>query len=255
MRDATGTVQSALVLGGGSEIGLAIARRLAGERTRRLVLAARAPERLEHAAKELRRVGAETVETVAFDADETDGHERFVDEMFERDGDLDLVLLAFGVLGDQEEAERDPSAAVAVGHTNYLGAMSVLLRVARRLERQGHGTIVVLSSVAAERARRGNFVYGSSKAALDAFAQGLADSLVGTGVDVMVVRPGFVRTQMTEGLDPAPFATDPDAVADAVMDGLRRGSHTVWAPPVLRWVMATMRHLPRPLYRRVAARS
>jgi decaprenylphospho-beta-D-erythro-pentofuranosid-2-ulose 2-reductase len=254
MRDALGSVQSALVLGGGSDIAQAIAHALVAQRTRRLVLAGRAPERLEPVAEDLRRAGAESVEVVAFDADATDAHAAFVEDVFDRHGDLDLVLLAFGVLGDQAEAEREPSAAVAVSHTNYVGAVSVLLPVAHRLKRQGHGTIVVLSSVAAERARRANFVYGASKAGLDAFCQGLGDSLHGSGVDVMVVRPGFVRTQMTEGLEPAPFATDADAVARAVLHGLRRRAHTVWAPPALRWVMAAMRQLPRPLFRRIADR-
>ena len=117
---------------------------------------------------------------------------------------------------------------------------------------QAHGTLIVLSSVAAERPRRSNFVYGASKAGLDAFAQGLGDALAGTGVDVMVVRPGFVRTKMTAGLKPAPLSTTPDAVAGAIVDGLRRGAHTVWVPPALRSVMSIVRHLPRPLFRRLS---
>ena len=103
----------------------------------------------------------------------------------------------------------------------------------------------------AERPRRANFVYGSSKAGLDAFCQGLGDSLVGSGARVVVVRPGFVRTKMTAGRAPAPFATTPDAVADAVVRGLEKGAETIWAPPALRYVFAGMRHLPRPLWRRV----
>src|SRR4029450_11965014 len=96
------------------------------------------------------------------------------------------------------------------------------------LRAQGHGTIVVLSSVAGERARRSNFVYGSTKAGLDAFFQGLGDSLVGTGASVMIVRPGFVHTKMTEGLDPAPLATTPEAVAEAIVRGLERGAQRGW---------------------------
>jgi decaprenylphospho-beta-D-erythro-pentofuranosid-2-ulose 2-reductase len=119
------------------------------------------------------------------------------------------------------------------------------------MSRQGHGTIVVLSSVAGERARRSNFVYGSSKAGLDAFAQGLGDRLHERGVHVMVVRPGFVRTKMTAGLDDVPLSTDPDAVAESIATGLRRSSHTVWSPAPLRAVMAALRHLPRPLFRRL----
>ncbi|HUF85290.1 MAG TPA: decaprenylphospho-beta-D-erythro-pentofuranosid-2-ulose 2-reductase [Acidimicrobiia bacterium] len=249
MKDALGAVQSVLVLGGGSDIALATCRELVARRARTVVLAARRPEELDTAAKELGDLGATTVEAVAFDATATDTHAGFVDETFDRFGDFDLVLVAFGMLGDQEEAERDPSAAIELARVNYLGAVSVALPLARRLRSQGHGTLVALSSVAGERARRSNYVYGSTKAGMDAFFQGLGDSLAGSGVRVMVVRPGFVHTKMTRGLDPAPLSTTPEAVAAAIVDGLARGSHTVWAPPALRWVMAVLRHLPRPVFR------
>ena len=251
MNDALASPQSILLLGGSSEIGLAISRRLVQRRAKTVILAGRDPEALKPAADDLRAAGAGTVDVVPFDALSPQGHDAFVDDMFARHGDIDLVLLAFGVLGDQEEAERDTEAALAVLRTNFVGAASVALPVARRLRAQGHGTLLVLSSVAAERARRANFVYGSSKAGLDAFCQGLGDSLVGTGAKVVVVRPGFVHTKMTAGLKPAPFSTTPEAVADVILHGVRRGADTVWAPPLLRWVMAVVRHLPRPLFRRL----
>ena len=147
--------------------------------------------------------------------------------------------------------ELDPVAAAAVLTTNFSGLASAVLAVAGRLRHQGHGRLVVLSSVAGERARRANFIYGSSKAGLDAFAQGLADSLVGSGVGVMIVRPGFVVGRMTEGMTPAPFPTTPDAVADAVVRGIGSGAAVVYVPPVLRWVFTVMRHLPRAVWRRV----
>jgi len=255
VKDALGSVQTLLVLGGGSEIGLATARSLARERTRSVILAARDPARLEPAARELREAGASDVELVEFDAVEYASHERFVDRLFDREADIDAVVLAFGVLGDQSQLERDPAAARELLETNLVGAVSVTIPLVDRLRRQGHGTIVVLSSVAAERPRRANFIYGASKAGLDAFAQGLADSLVGTGVDVVVIRPGFVHTKMTAGLDPAPLSTTPEAVAEAIASALRRPTHTVWVPSQLRAVMAVLRHLPRPLFRRVAARQ
>jgi decaprenylphospho-beta-D-erythro-pentofuranosid-2-ulose 2-reductase len=251
MKDALGSVQSVLVLGGGSDIALATVRALVAGRARRVVLAARRPDQLGAAVEELRRAGADRADTMAFDADDVDAHERVVAEAFERLGDVDLVLVAFGVLGDQEESLRDPASARAVLHTNLIGAASATLTVARRLRQQGHGTLVVLSSVAAERARRSNFVYGASKAGIDALCQGLGDELAADGIQVMVVRPGMVRTKMTAGMDEAPFTTTPEAVAEAIVDGLRRGSHTVWAPPVLRWVFAVLRHLPRPVFRRL----
>jgi decaprenylphospho-beta-D-erythro-pentofuranosid-2-ulose 2-reductase len=255
VRDALGSVQTLLVLGGGSEIGLATARSLASERTRSVILAARDPDRLEAAAGELRAAGASDVELVAFDATDYASHEAFVERVFDRDGDIDAVVLAFGVLGDQSQLERDAAAARELIETNLVGAVSVTIPLVLRLRRQGHGTLVVLSSVAAERPRRANFIYGASKAGLDAFAQGLADALVGTGVDVVVVRPGFVHTKMTAGLDPAPLSTTPEVVADAIATALRRPAHTVWVPSQLRAVMSVMRHLPRPLFRRIAARQ
>lgn len=244
MKDALGEVQSLLVLGGTSEIGLATARALVERRARTVVLAARAPERCADAVASLRAAGAERVEAVAFDATDAASHEGFVSDVFSRFGDIDLALVAFGVLGEED----DP---VSVLQVNTVGAASVMSLVAKRMVAQGHGTIVLLSSVAGERVRKSNFMYGSSKAGADGFAQGLGDSLAGTGVDVMVVRPGFVKTKMTAGLDPVPFSTTADAVAREIVRGLARGSDVVWAPPVLRVVMSVLRHVPRPLFRRL----
>jgi decaprenylphospho-beta-D-erythro-pentofuranosid-2-ulose 2-reductase len=247
-------MQSLLVLGGSSEIGAAIAERLVRDGCRLVVLAGRRPEAMAPVADRLRAAGAERVEVVAWDARDIAGHADAVAAAFDAaSGDLDGVLLAAGVLGDQDTFDADPAAAAELVTTNYGGPVSTLLHVAERLRRQGHGTIVVLSSVAGERVRKSNYVYGSSKAALDAFSQGLGDALVGTGVRMLVVRPGWVRTPMTAGMEPAPFPTTAEAVADAVADGLAKNRDVVWAPPVLRAVFSTFRHLPRPLWRRVAA--
>ena len=177
-------------------------------------------------------------------------HTALVDGVFDRHGDVDLVLVAFGVLGDQRAILDDPAAAAALAQVNYVGAVSTGLAVARRLRAQGHGTLVALSSVAGERPRRANFVYGSSKAGMDAFFTGLGDELHGSGVRVIVVRPGFVRTRMTAGMASVPFATTPEAVADAVVGALASGAATVWVPFILRWVMVVARHVPRPLFRK-----
>lgn len=251
MQDALGGVQTVLVLGGGSEIAQATLRRLVANRTRTIVLAAREPEKLAGVVDELRALGATRVETVAFDAEAADTHEALIDDVIDRVGDLDLVLVAFGVLGDQAEAERDPAAATEIARVNYLGAVSLSVPLASRLRAQGHGIIVVLSSVAGERARRSNFVYGSSKAGLDALFQGLGDSLVGSGVHVLIVRPGFVHTKMTAGLDAAPLATTPEAVAEAIVRGIERDSEIVWVPPALRVVMSVLRHAPRAVFRKL----
>jgi decaprenylphospho-beta-D-erythro-pentofuranosid-2-ulose 2-reductase len=251
VKDSLGNVQSILVLGGSSELGLAIARRLALPRHATVVLAGRQASVLETAAISLRAEGAGAVTTMAFDADETDSHGRFIDEVINRIGDLDIVVMAFGLLGDQAVDEAGGDGAVRVAHTNYTGAVSIGLVVARRMKQQGHGTLVVLSSVAGERARRSNFIYGSSKAGIDAFAQGLGHALAGTGAGVLIVRPGFVPTKMTAGRKPAPLATTADAVAEATASGLREGKGIVWVPAGLRWVSSVFRHLPTFVVRRL----
>jgi decaprenylphospho-beta-D-erythro-pentofuranosid-2-ulose 2-reductase len=166
-------------------------------------------------------------------------------------GDIDVAVIAFGQLGDQEQLAGDPDAVAALGRVNYVAPVAVGTALATRLRRQGHGVIVALSSVAGERARASNFVYGSTKAGLDAFFSGLADSLAGTGVSVLVVRPGFVRSKMTEGLAAAPLATTPEAVAEAIVTGVRKGRHTVWVPGAMRWVMSGLRHTPRAVFRKL----
>ncbi|MEU7422655.1 decaprenylphospho-beta-D-erythro-pentofuranosid-2-ulose 2-reductase [Streptomyces sp. NPDC040750] len=249
MKDAFGLPQSLLVLGGTSGIALATARRLIARRTRTVWLAGRPSPALDQAAESLRALGAD-VRTVAFDALDPESHETALGKVF-AEGDIDLVLLAFGIHGDQAHDERDPVRAVRVAQTNYTGAVSAGLVSARALQTQGHGSLVVLSSVAGERARRADFIYGSSKAGLDSFAQGLGDALYGTGVHVMVVRPGTVRTTVPAGRRRDPLATTPEAVASAVEAGLRRRAETVWVPGTLRLVMAALRHAPRPLFRRL----
>ncbi len=246
--------ESVLLLGGTSEIGLAIVRALPVDRLHRVVLAGRPGERLDTAADALRAsLPGVAVETVAFDADAPDTHRVVLDGIV-AGGDIDVAILAFGLLGDQAEIDADPSLALPLIQTNYVGGASALLQTAAVLKGQGHGSIIVLSSVAGDRARAANFVYGSTKAGLDALSQGLGDSLVGTGVDVMVVRPGFVRTRMTEGLEEAPFSTTPEQVAIDTVKGWSSGRPIVYSPHILRAVMGTMKALPRPVFRKVSER-
>ena len=250
MMDALGEPQSVLVLGGTSEIALATVKALPRARLRRVVLAGRASAGLDAAVAQLAEAGIAGVVPEEFDATDTASHGGIINRIFDG-GDVDIVILAFGLLGDQMEAEADPELAVAIATTNYTGAVSVGLHVARRLRTQGHGAMVVLSSVAGDRARRTNFVYGSTKAGLDAFAQGLGDALHGSGARVLVVRPGFVRTRMTEGLAEAPMTVDAQDVARIIVTALRKGRETVYAPGPLRFVMAGLKSLPRPVFRKL----
>jgi decaprenylphospho-beta-D-erythro-pentofuranosid-2-ulose 2-reductase len=240
-----------IVLGGTSEIGLAIVRELQRRAPREVALVGRDLPALTAAAEELRTAGCSRVITVQLDALETERQEEVLARAFDELGGGDVVVLAVGVLGERGGLPADADAASDVLQVNVVGAGSLLIRAARRLRDAGGGSLVVLSSVAAERPRRANAVYGASKAALDALAQSLGDDLHDDGVHVLVVRPGFVRTRMTQGLDPAPLSTDPETVARVAADGLDSGARIVWAPPALRWLMLVVRMLPGPIFRRL----
>jgi short-subunit dehydrogenase len=240
-----------LVLGGRSEIGVALARRLAATgRAGTVVLAARRADDLADEVATVREAGAE-VATVEFDADDVAGQPAVLDAVEAAHGVPDTVVVAFGVLGDQARAEHDAAHAVAVVHTDYVAQVAVLTEVAARLRARGRGEIVVFSSVAGVRVRRANYVYGSAKAGLDGFASGLADALHGSGVHLTLVRPGFVVGRMTadSGLSPAPLSSTPDQVAEATARGI--GRDVVWVPGALRLLFTAMRLLPRWAWRRL----
>jgi decaprenylphospho-beta-D-erythro-pentofuranosid-2-ulose 2-reductase len=243
----TGYQPRVMLIGGTSEIGLAILTALALPPNAQIILAGRDEQRLTAAGKDL----SAQVKTVPYDATQPEGHQAFVDAVF-AGGHLDLVISAAGVLFPQDGLEHDVQRAAAMIETNFTGHVSTLLAVGARMRAQGRGTIVVLSSVAAVRPRKANPVYGSAKAGLDAFARGFADLLHGTGVRVVLVRPGFVTGRMTAGMPPAPLATTPEAVGRATAAALRRGQDTVWVPPALAGLALAIRLIPRPLWRRIS---
>jgi decaprenylphospho-beta-D-erythro-pentofuranosid-2-ulose 2-reductase len=242
-----------LLIGGTSEIGLAILAALHMPATAEIILAGRDSQRLALAGQRL----PGRVRTVAFDAVQVSGHQELVDGIF-AEGPVDLVISAAGILTPQPDLERDVRLAAAMIETNFTGQVTTLLAVAGHLRAQRQGTIVVLSSVAAVRPRRANFVYGSTKSALDAFARGLADSLHGSGVRVVLVRPGFVTGRMTSGLPPAPLATTPEKVGAATAAALRGRRAApgrravVWVPAAMAGLAVGFRLIPRPLWRRVS---
>jgi decaprenylphospho-beta-D-erythro-pentofuranosid-2-ulose 2-reductase len=187
---------------------------------------------------------------VVFDVTDTARHQALADRIF-TDGPVDLAISAAGVLLPQADLDRDPQGAALLVQSNLTGHVSMLLALAGHMRARRHGTLVVLSSVAAARPRRANFVYGAAKAGLDAFARGLADHLHGTGVHVLLVRPGFVTGRMTAGLTPAPLSSTPAQVGQAVAAALARGAHTVWVPRPLAALALAMKLVPRPLWRRM----
>ena len=238
-----------MVFGGRSEIGVELATRLAPGAT--VVLAARGADRLDEQVAAVRAAGAAAVHTVEFDADELSSHGPLVDKLVGEFGPLRIAVLAFGILGDQARAEADAGHAVAIVHTDYVAQVSLLTHLATAMRAAGRGDLVVFSSVAGIRVRRANYVYGSAKAGLDGFACGLADALHGTGVRLLLVRPGFVIGRMTEGMDPAPLSSTPAQVAEATARALRRGRGTVWVPWALRPMFFGMKLLPRAVWRRL----
>jgi decaprenylphospho-beta-D-erythro-pentofuranosid-2-ulose 2-reductase len=242
-----GYLPRVLLLGGTSEIGLAILAALDAPPGTEVILAGRDEQRLAAAGKEL----PYRVRTVPYDATDFGAHQGFADARF-AEGPLDLVISAAGILVPQADLDRDVRRAATLVETNFTGHVSTLLALAAHLRVQGRGTIVVLSSVAAVRPRRANFVYGSAKAGLDAFARGFADALHGSGVRLLLVRPGFVTGRMTAGMPPAPLATTPQAVGAATAAALRGGRRTVWVPASLAGLAVALRLVPRPAWRRVS---
>jgi len=235
-----------LLFGGTSEIGQEILAALRLPPDAEVLLAGRDEQRMAAAAKPLDC----RVRTLRYDAAALDTHEAVLDEAF-ASGTVDLVISAAGILAGQDVLDDDPLRAGRLVETNFTGHVTTLLAAAARLRAQGRGTIVVLSSVAAIRPRRANFVYGSAKAGLDAFARGLADSLHGSGVRVLLVRPGFVIGRMTQGMPPAPLATTPAAVGAAVAAALAGTAAVVWVPRQLAVLAAALRLMPRPVWRRL----
>ncbi|MFT3662387.1 MAG: SDR family NAD(P)-dependent oxidoreductase [Gordonia sp. (in: high G+C Gram-positive bacteria)] len=244
-----------VLFGGRSEIGVATAVRLAAGR--KVVLAARRPDDLADQTAALRAAGAAEVVTVGFDADDVASHPALVRSLAEEHGPIETAIVAFGILGDARRAETDVEHALQIAHTDYYAQISVITLLVAALRDQAiDSTVIVFSSVAGVRVRRANYVYGSTKAGLDGFASGLADSLHGGNVRVLLARPGFVignmtRELMASGVKPAPMSVTADQVADAVVRAHRRGRGEVWIPGRLRPVFFGMRLLPRALWRRL----
>jgi len=238
-----------LILGGRSEIGTELAVRLAPGAS--VVLAARNADRLGEQTAAILAAGAVAVSTREFDADDVESHGPLVASIIAEHGPIDTAVLAFGILGDQGRAEIDAAHAVAVVHTDYVAQVSLLTHLAAAMRQAGRGALVVFSSIAGARVRRANYVYGSAKAGLDGFAGGLADALHGTGVRLLIVRPGFVIGRMTEGMTPAPLSSTPPQVAAATARALAKGRRTVWIPWALGPASAVMRLLPQFVWRRM----
>lgn len=251
MIDATGQPQTVLVIGGGSEIGAAILEQLVQRRCDHVILAGPHSTTLETVQRRLHSLSAARVDLVSLDLFDLDSHEEFVAEVFKRFESIDCILVAAGQLGDQLQDELQPTRVRELTTINYLGPAMLMTASAQALRRQGYGQFIVLSSVAGERVRRSNALYGAAKAALDGFSLSLGDALRADGIHMLVVRPGFVHSKMTKGLKAAPLSSTPEAVAADVMKALEATQELIWSPRLLRVVMSLYRHLPRSIARKV----
>ena len=240
--------QTALIIGATSDIGRAVARRLAGDGYA-LQLAGRSPQRLEREAGDL-RVRLEAAVTVhPCDVLDEHGGIAFLADLEPRP---DVAVCVVGLLGSQDESQRDPAAAERVMRTNYLGPALLLGALAEEFARRGHGVLVGVSSVAGERGRGSNYVYGSAKAGLTAFLSGLRNRLAPSGVHIMTVNPGFVRTRMTDGMAlPARLTATPEQVADAIARGISRRRDVIYVKPIWRPIMFAVRAIPEPVFKRM----
>lgn len=246
------TPTTLLILGGDSDIGIATAKAYLAQGPLEVVLAGRHVDALDERAEELRGAGASSVEVASFDATNSETLGDDLRQVFELSGFPDVTLICFGVLGAQEESLRDPQAAERVAATNYTANVAVGVTVVDSLRGRGRAAIVFLSSVAAIRARRSNFIYGSSKAGADAFWQGMSHELRGSGLHVTIVRPGFVPTKMTAGIEAPPLSTTAEEVGRAIVEGVARKAPVVWVPSTFKWVSPIIKAIPRRLFGRLS---
>ena len=249
--DAVGNPQTILLLGGTSEIGLAICARYLQNARARILLAAMPGDPGRHdAVAQMEAAGARSVELIDFEATDPDSHPKMIEAAF-ANGDVDVAIVAFGVLGDAEELWQNQHKAVQAAEINYTAAVSVGVLLGEKMRAQGFGQIIAMSTVAGERVRRSNFVYGSTKAGLDGFYLGLSEALREYGVRVLVIRPGQVRTRMSAHIKEAPLTVDKEYVADLAVTASAKGKELVWAPAAFRYVMMVLRHIPRSVFRKL----
>lgn len=252
MKNGVGVAQNIVLFGGTSEIGQAILRRLVKPGVARVVLVSRDIDAAEAATQGIAdRFPEVDFHHVRFDAADAASMESVVSAVSEEIGDIDIAVIAHGVLNEGQDYYVSPVGVMEIANVNFTGTMALLYALAARMKSQGYGKTVLLSSVAGERVRKGNPAYGATKAGIDGFALALDHELVGTGASVLVVRPGFVTTKMTLGMKKAPFSTDAESVAQIVERGISADKKIVWAPGLLHWMFLILKNLPLPIWRRL----
>ena len=252
MKNGVGVAQNLVLFGGTSDIGLTVLRRLVKPGVAHIVLVSR---NIDQAAVMIEpivdRLDDIEVHHVRYDASDAESMVHVVDEVVRAVGDIDVAVIAQGLLNEGVDNYSDPTSVISMANVNFTGTMVLMYALASRMKSQGYGKMVLLSSVAGERVRKGNPAYGATKAGIDGFALALDHELVGTGASILVVRPGFVTTKMTEGMSKAPFSTDAESVAEIVEKGISSDAKVVWAPGILRWMFLVLKNLPLFVWRRL----
>ena len=252
MKNGVGVAQNIVLFGGTSDIGQAILRRVVKPGVARVVLVSRNIDQAEIATSPLTdRFPEVDFHHVRFDASDAASMSEVVSTITEDIGDIDVAIVAQGVLNEGVDYYSAPAALIEMANVNFTATMTLLYSLASQMKSQGYGKIVLLSSVAGERVRKGNPAYGATKAGIDGFALALDHELVGTGASLLVVRPGFVSTKMTSGMKKAPFSTDAESVAVIVEKGISSDKKVVWAPGLLRWMFLVLKNVPLPVWRRL----
>lgn len=240
--------QKVLILGATSAMAQATARLLA-DRGASFFLVARDPYKLQAVVSDLQTRGAKTVYSVAMDLDDLDEHGPTIDSAVQILGSIDLALLAHGVLGDQKAAERDPRVAEAIYRTNFLSPASLITTLANYFESRGTGCLAVISSVAGDRGRKSNYVYGASKGALNVLLDGVRNRVDRAGVHVLTIKPGFVATPMTAHLPRGPLFAEPRTIGRGILRAVASRQDTVYLPGFWRLIMLVVRTIPARVFK------
>jgi short-subunit dehydrogenase len=239
-----------LVLGATSAIAVAVARELLAPDAR-FFLVARDAAKLDAVRKDLLTRGAAGVDTRVMDLDDIDAHQQMLEEALRALGSIDLALIAHGVLGDQVEAQTSFAPAAAILHTNLISAASLITWLANYFEQQHKGTLAVISSVAGDRGRKSNYVYGASKGALNILLDGVRNRVDRAGVQVLTIRPGFVATPMTAHLPQGPLFASPARVAKGIVKAIGSRKDVVYVPGFWRPIMFVIRGIPEFVFKKL----
>jgi len=239
-----------LVLGATSAIAIGVMRPLA-EQGASFYLVARNPEKLKAVASDLETRGASAVFTCVMDLDDTAVHEAMLAEAAGKLETIDLALIAHGILGDQEHDQASFAATEAILHTNFLSAVSLITWLANYFESTHQGTLAVISSVAGDRGRKSNYVYGASKGALNIFLEGVRNRIDRSGVHVLTIKPGFVATPMTAHVPQNALFAHPAAVGRGILKAIEKRKDVAYVPPIWALIMLVIRSIPEAIFKKL----